>query len=900
MVGTARADRLVGTSRRDVIIAGAGDDVVLARGGRDVVCAKSGDDKVDVGGGADAVDGGAGDDAIDGGAGGDRLNGLRGDDRLAGREGDDVLVGGGGRDRLGGGPGNDRCLGGAGDDSLRSCESGGGGADETPPPDEPIPPSPPADQPPLAVNDTATVTEDAAATAIPVLANDTDPDAGPKSVAAATQPANGEVQITGGGSSLTYKPDLDYCNDPPGGAPDSFSYSLAPGASTATVSVKVTCANESPVTVTSGGSTTYTENAVAVPVDGALTVLDADNAQLASATVQISGSFRSGDQLGFAHQVGITGSYDSGTGVLTLTGTSSVASYQTALRSIKFEHIGDNPGTSRTVEFKVNDGDDESAAASKGISVTPVNDAPLASPSGDSVNEDGSLPVDLAALVADVETGDADLTYQIVTSPAHGNLTGSGGSRTYTPAADFNGSDSFAYRVMDRGDPDNCSAAPCDAPETSTTETVSITVNALNDAPKLQNIEAGALAYTESDPATDITSTTTVADVDSLNVDTGTLTVDYSVGGTADDRLAIRNQGTGPGQIGVSGSTVTFGGTAIGTFTGGTGTTPLVVTLNASATPAAAQALVRDVTYRNVSDSPSTATRTVRFVLTDGDGGTSSPATRNLTVNAVNAAPVITATAGSLSHTEGDGPEAIDTALTIADVDSPNLASATVQITGNYANGQDVLAAVAPLFGVAQSFDPSTGTLTLTGATTFANYQTILRAVTYENTSQAPSTIDRTVTFKVNDGGVDSNGATRGIVVTGVDDAPTVTTSAGSTPYTEQNPPVTVDSALVAADVDGGANPTGATVEILSTVAGDTLHFTNQNGITGNFASGVLTLSGTATLAQYEQALRSVGFSNATSDTPGTSRSIQFKITTPIASNTSTKTIAITEVNDPP
>ena len=36
--------------------------------------------------------------------------------------------------------------------------------------------------------------------------------------------------------------------------------------------------------------------------------------------------------------------------------------------------------------------------------------------------------------------------------------------------------------------------------------------------------------------------------------------------------------------------------------------------------------------------------------------------------------------------------------------------------------------------------------------------------------------------------------------------------------------------------------------------------------------------------------------SNATSDSPGTSRTIQFKITTPVASNTATKTIAITEV----
>ncbi len=429
--------------------------------------------------------------------------------------------------------------------------------------------------------------------------------------------------------------------------------------------------------------------------------------------------------------------------------------------------------------------------------------------------------------------------------------------------------------------------------------TVSITVNPVNDAPKLQNTEAGALAYTENDAATAITATTTVTD-DSPDLDTGTLTVDYSVGGQAEDRLEIRNEGAGAGQIGVSGANVTFGGTTIGTFTGGSGTTALVVTLNASATPAAAQALVRNVTYRNVSENPSTATRTARFVLTDGDGGTSSPATRDITVDAVNDAPVVTTTAGSLSHVEGDGPEAIDTALTVTDVDSPNIAGATVQITGNYASGQDVLAAVAPLFGVTPGFDPATGTLTLSGATTIANYQAILRAVTYENTSQAPSTLDRTVTFKVNDGGLDSNGATRGITVTGVDDAPTVTASAGNTPYTEQAAAVAVDSALVAADVDGGANPTGATVTIVSPVAGDTLHFTTQNGIGGIFASGVLTLSGTATLAQYEQALRSVGFSNATSDTPGTTRAIQFQITTPIASNTTSKTIAITEVNDPP
>ena len=103
----------------------------------------------------------------------------------------------------------------------------------------------------------------------------------------------------------------------------------------------------------------------------------------------------------------------------------------------------------------------------------------MASAGSRTTDEDTPLTLNLAALVSDVETADADLTYEIVTPPAHGTAT----ATTYTPDPDFNGSDSFTYRVTDRGDPDNCSAPPCDAPETSTTETVSITVGPVNDAP---------------------------------------------------------------------------------------------------------------------------------------------------------------------------------------------------------------------------------------------------------------------------------------------------------------------------------------------------------------------------------------------------------------------------------
>jgi hypothetical protein len=87
--------------------------------------------------------------------------------------------------------------------------------------------------------------------------------------------------------------------------------------------------------------------------------------------------------------------------------------------------------------------------------------------------------------------------------------------------------------------------------------------------------------------------------------------------------LEIRNQGLDWQQIGVSGSTVTYSGTAIGTYSGGVGTAPLVVSFNSSCNPEAAQALARNITYRNVTNAPLQDPRTVVFTLADGDGGSS-------------------------------------------------------------------------------------------------------------------------------------------------------------------------------------------------------------------------------------------------------------------------------------
>ncbi len=174
--------------------------------------------------------------------------------------------------------------------------------------------------------------------------------------------------------------------------------------------------------------------------------------------------------------------------------------------------------------------------------------------------------------------------------------------------------------------------------------TASISVTAVNDAPTVTNLDGDILAYTEGDGVVVIEqgADAVVSDVDSSDFDTGTLTVSFAAGSDAgEDVLAIRHQGTGAGQIGVSGSDVTYQGVTIGTFTGGSGGTNLVITLNASAGATAVTALVQNITYENTdTTTPTPGARTVRYVLTDGDGGTSVDYDTTVMVSAQNDAPV--------------------------------------------------------------------------------------------------------------------------------------------------------------------------------------------------------------------------------------------------------------------
>jgi VCBS repeat-containing protein len=285
---------------------------------------------------------------------------------------------------------------------------------------------------PVAVNDSATVAEDAVATSIDVLANDTDVDGGPKSIQSATDPAKGSVSITGGGTGLTYAPDSNYCNQPPGTTLDTFSYELN-GGSKGTVSMTVTCVDDAPVAVNDSATLPEDSPATAVAVLANDTDIDGGPMTVVAKT-------------------------DGSHGAVLITGGGSGLTYAPAAN-----YCGPDSFT-----YELNGG----SSATVSLTVSCVDDAPVA------VNDSAIVAEDAAATAIDVLANDTDIdagpkAIASATDPAHGTVNLSGGSPaahtglSYTPDPNYCGADSFTYELTPGG----------------STATVSITVSCVDDPP---------------------------------------------------------------------------------------------------------------------------------------------------------------------------------------------------------------------------------------------------------------------------------------------------------------------------------------------------------------------------------------------------------------------------------
>nr|WP_324258972.1 DUF4347 domain-containing protein [Cellvibrio fontiphilus] len=468
----------------------------------------------------------------------------------------------------------------------------------------------------------------------------------------------------------------------------------------------------------------------------------------------------------------------------------------------------------------------------------------------------------------------------------------------------------------------------------------------LNAAPVIANLNGDSVSFIEDSDLIllDAGSDATVTDSDSTDFDGGNVTVSITANRLAtEDVLSIRNEGTAGGQIGTSGSNITYGGTLIGTRTadGGTDINDLVITLNSAATPAIVQALVRNLTYTNTNTTtPGTNVRTVRVTVNDGNGGTSSSADIAVAVVATNDAPTLIATGATPTFTEGGAAVGLFSGTSISTVESGQLITMLTVTVSNATDGSDEIlyfdgsdiplingfTGTSLIHGVDISVvvTGSTATLTLVRTGGLSSAQTLVDGMTYRNNSSTPTMANRVITITaLQDNGGTANGGedtsspnvSATVTLSGVNSIPVVTTSAGVTAFIEGNnvasTPVVIDGDITVSDLDN-ATLTSATASITANfqAAEDVLAFTNDGSTMGNItasynsSTGVLTLTSigaTATLAEWEAALAAVTYTN-NSETPSESaRETSFVVNDGVdASVASTKSVSVTAVNDTP
>ena len=249
--------------------------------------------------------------------------------------------------------------------------------------------------------------------------------------------------------------------------------------------------------------------------------------------------------------------------------------------------------------YRASDGATDSSPATVNITVTPVNDAPVANDDAATTVED--TPVTINVLTNDTDIDSNVLTPQLVSQPAKGTLSATSTGWTYTPNTDSSGTDGFTYKVSD-------------GTTTSNTATVSITINAVNDAPVAVN---DGPFTTDEDTTLTLTAAQLVAN--DTDPDTGDTLKVHTVGGAVNGSVILNANGT-----------VTFTPTA--NYTG----------------PAAFTYQVSDA-----ANAVSTNTATVSITVTPVDPANSAPTHGTFTIDDVNT--TTGAVSGTVSATDPDG-----------------------------------------------------------------------------------------------------------------------------------------------------------------------------------------------------------------------------------------------------
>ena len=413
------------------------------------------------------------------------------------------------------------------------------------------------------------------------------------------------------------------------------------------------------------------------------------------------------------------------------------------------------------------------------VDVTPVNDEPAGTDKTIATLEDTDFtfattdfgftdPLDSNALLAVKITslplpGTGTLTLNSIAVVAGQFVSAidiAANKLVYTPPGDLNGNGlvTFTFQVQDDGGTAN---GGIDLDQSANTITIDVT--AVNDRPVVTT-PGPPIVYAVLDPATQLDPLASAIDIDSPDLDAGTLTVSLSATATVDDELSILPGGN----VTLVGFDVVVSGTTIGSFSGGTAGSDLVITWNPNSTPSTVEEVLRQIAFQNLSGTPDLSTRIVDFILTDGDGGTSDAAQQQVNFAGGTTPPVLSAPSLPASYLENGPPVSIDALATVIDVDSPDLdgGGLTISITNSTAN--DNLTVVAGGNVTLNGFDvevSGTAIGTFSGGvagsdlvitwninSTPSTVEEAVRQISFSNVSEDPDTTTRTVELTLTDG----------------------------------------------------------------------------------------------------------------------------------------------------
>ncbi|MCA9213319.1 MAG: tandem-95 repeat protein, partial [Planctomycetales bacterium] len=286
----------------------------------------------------------------------------------------------------------------------------------------------PINDPPIAVDDTLSIIEDAVDATLDVLANDIDVDGDDLTITTIdVDPTNGTASIAADGKSIVYNPSANYNGD------DSLTYTMTDGSgetSQATVAITVVAINDPP---------TATDDSLSTDEDKPLTIL---YSQLLS---NDSPGPNEDDQVLNVSMV----PESIANGTLTPSGTNGVIFTPAANfnGTVTFEYTVTDQGMSSSAQ------DPRTDTATVTITVNPVNDAPVAvNDTASTRSSAGTITIDVLANDSDVDAGDSLLIAAVGTPSNGGTATIENGKISYTPSSTFSGTETFTYTVSDDAD----------------------------------------------------------------------------------------------------------------------------------------------------------------------------------------------------------------------------------------------------------------------------------------------------------------------------------------------------------------------------------------------------------------------------------------------------------------